>query len=392
VSSANERLRIVVLGYIVRGPLGGLVWHHLQYVLGLQRLGHDVYFIEDSDDYPSCYDPSTHGVGTDPTYGLRFTEDVFSQFGINDRWGYYDAHTQRWLGPLSERSRQLCRNADIVLNLSGVNRMRPWIEDIPVRVLVDTDPVFTQIRHLRDENARREAAKHTSFFTFGENYSDADCHVPADGFPWQPTRQPLFPQAWPVTTVPTQGPLTTVLQWQSYPAVHFDGQRYGTKSDSFPAYQNLPTKVGSVLELAIGSETAPREALQRAGWVIRDPLEVTRTANAYQEYIQRSLGEFSVSKHGYVVSNSGWFSERSLVYLASGRPVITQDTGFSRWLPTGTGLLSFSTPEQATVAIESVRLDPHRHSQAAREIASEYFHYSQVLSRMIELAMTSITS
>jgi hypothetical protein len=121
-------------------------------------------------------------------------------------------------------------------------------------------------------------------------------------------------------------------------------------------------------------------------------LEVTKTANAYQEYIRRSLGEFSVSKHGYVISNSGWFSERSLVYLASGRPVIAQETGFSRWLPSGTGLFSFSTPEQAVAAIESVRLDPRRHAQAAREIAMEYFHYPQVLSRMIELAMNSITS
>ena len=141
--SASERLRIIVLGYIVRGPLGGLAWHHLQYVLGLVELGHDVIFVEDSDDYPACYDPARNVVDTDPSYGLDFTARTFERVGLGQRWAYYDAHTTRWLGPCAGQVLSLCASADLLLNLSGVNPLRPWLLQIPARALVDTDPVFT---------------------------------------------------------------------------------------------------------------------------------------------------------------------------------------------------------------------------------------------------------
>jgi hypothetical protein len=163
--SASDRLTIVVLGYIVRGPLGGLVWHHLQYVMGLANLGHDVYFVEDSgESLWCCYDADRHVSDTDPSYGLRFADAAFRMAGVPDRWAYYDAHRDRWHGPAGDRLLAICERADLLIDVSGVNTMRPWFRQIPNRALIDTDPAFTQLRHLSEPAARAEAACHTSFF------------------------------------------------------------------------------------------------------------------------------------------------------------------------------------------------------------------------------------
>lgn len=386
---AGGRLRVVVLGYIVRGPLGGLAWHHLQYVLGLHALGHDVYFVEDSDDYPSCYDPARGVVDADPSYGLRFAARAFERLGLAERWCYYDAHTARWLGPLAPRARDVCESAELLLNLSGVNPLRPWTERAPARAFVDTDPAFTQIRHLTDPAARALAAAHNSFFTFAENVGRAGCLVPADGFAWQPTRQPVHLDAWPVTPGPREGSWTTVMQWDSYPAREYGGRRYGMKSDSFDAFVELPARAGPVFEIALGSESAPRALLRAKGWRLLDPLEVTRDPWSYQEFVRGSKAEWSAAKHGYAASRSGWFSERSAAYLASGRPVLTQQTGFSDWLETGAGLLAFETLEDVLAGMEAIGGgDYAHHCRAARRLAEEFFSARKVLTNLIERALS----
>ena len=390
-----SRLRIVVLGYIVRGPLGGLAWHHLQYVLGLRSLGHDVYFVEDSDDYPSCYDPARGVVETDPTYGLRFAAHSFERLGLGERWCYYDVHTATWMGPLASRAREVCAAAELVLNLSGVNPLRAWTERAPARALVDTDPAFTQIRHLTDPKAHALAAEHNSFFTFAENIGRDDCLVPADGFAWQPTRQPIQLDAWPITPGPRNGSWTTVMQWDSYRAREYEGQRYGMKSDSFETFVDLPASaaerfvVPPRFEIALGSESAPREYLRTKGWQLLDPLEVTRDPWSYQDFIRGSKAEFSVAKHGYVTSRSGWFSERSAAYLASGRPVLTQQTGFSDWLPTGAGLLAFETMDEALAGMAEIDANYEHHCRAARQLAESHFDARKVLTDLIERALRS---
>ena len=382
-------LRIIIASYIVRGPLGGGTWNKLQYMLGLAALGHDVYFVEDSDDYPSCYDPVRDVTDADPTYGLEYARGVFERVGLQDRWAYYDAHTSRWLGPCADRIVRICRTADLLLNLSGVNPLRPWLMEIPARALIDTDPVFTQIRHLTDASARDRALGHTAFFSFGESIGLYRSTVPSDGLPWQPTRQPVVLVAMSVTPGRAQGKFTTVMLWDSYSAVEYDGIRYNMKSVSFEPYMNLPEKVGAIFELAVGSPSAPRKLLRSKGWIVRDPLEVTRDPWTYLRYIQQSKAEFSVAKHGYVVSRSGWFSERSVAYLASGRPVLLQDTGFSDWLQMGAGVVSFTTPEEALVGIEEINRRYDFHCRAAREIAAEYFDARKVLSRLVSCAMNS---
>jgi hypothetical protein len=382
----SERLRSVVLGYLVRGPLGGLAWHHLQYVAGLARLGHEVMFVEDSDDYDSCYDPEQGTMGADPSYGLKFAALAFDRLGLGDRWSFFDSHTGRWLGPACDRVLDFCSSADLLINVSGVSPLRPWVVEIPVRVLIDTDPVFTQIRHLTDPAARRTAERHTAFFTFGEAIPHGRSHVPDDGLPWQGTRQPVVLDRWPVTPGPPSGKFTTVMQWDSYPPREYRGRRFGMKSESFGPYFDLPRRVAAVFELAVGSPSAPRAALTAQGWTVVDPLNPTRDPWAYQDYIRSSKAEFSIAKHGYVAGRTGWFSERSACYLASGRPVIAEDTGFSNHLPLGNGLLAFSDPDGAAAAIEGVNGRYAHHCRAARELAASYFDSNVILAQLIERA------
>ena len=384
----RKPLRIVVLGYIIRGPLGGLVWHHLQYVVGLIRLGHDVLFIEDSDDYASCVHLDRDTLDTDPTEGMNFARGALKPFGADERFAYFDEHTNHWLGPACNEAEAFCRSADCVLNLSGVNPVRPWWADAPVRVLVDTDPAFTQITNLQSERARARAEAHNAFFTFGERFGQPGCTIPDDGLAWQPTRQPVVLDAWPVTPPPAGAPFTTVMQWDSYKKLSHGTRSFGMKSHSFEPYFPLPGRVDAPLLLGIGGASCPpRDKLRDHGWRLRNTIEFTRNPWQYRRFLQDSAGEFSVAKHGYVATASGWFSERSANYLASGRPVVVQDTGFSRILPAGEGLLAFQDIDQAAENIERVQSDWDHHAAAARRIAEEYFDAHRVLHDLMDRAV-----
>lgn len=388
-----QKLNIVILGYLVRGPLGGLAWHHLQYVLGLVRLGHQVTYLEDSDDYASCFEPQQCQMTINPTYGLNFIKQSFQSIGLPAIWAYHDAHTSTWHGPKAESAVAACRDADVLLNLSGVNPLRYWLEGIPVRVLVDTDPVFTQLRHLDEAAAMVCAKKHNVFLSFAENIQRVDCTVPDDGLAWQPTRQPVVLNCWTNSCDPESQRFTSVMQWDSYSERRYRGRHYGMKSASFKPFMNLPERLnqshGVQLELALGSHSAPRDRFQEHGWHLQDPLEITRSIDSYRTYIQGSIGEIGIAKHGYVISNSGWFSERSANYLACGRPVVVQDTGFGTWLKADEGVLAFTTPEQAADALISVREELPLHSEAARAIAVDYFDSARVLNTMLDTVFGS---
>lgn len=376
-------LRIIVLGYVVRGPLGGLAWHHLHYVAGLAALGHDVWFLEDSDDYPSCYNPILDTTSIDASYGLDFARRSFERIDMAERWAYYDAHNQAWHGPAAGAVMQICRSADIVINVSGVNPLRPWIQDVGVRVFIDTDPGFTQARNILQEQAKRRVLEHTGFFTFAERIGRGAA-LPDDGISWRPTRQPVMLDLWPSRPPQPGGRFTTVMVWESYPPIDVDGVQLGLKAQSFGPYLELPRKTDFVLEIALGGATAPRDQLAANGWRIRDPRVPTRTLDSYQDYIGSSVGEFAIAKHGYVVTRSGWFSERSANYLATGRPVVAQDTGFANIFPTGEGLLAFSTPQEALEALCNVRSAYDKHRARAREIAETYFDSKVILTRLLE--------
>ena len=382
---ATPGLRVLVLGYLVRGPLGGIAWHYLQYVAGLSRLGHDVFFVEDSVDYPSCYDPVRNVTDADPTYGLAFAARSFECLGLEQRWAYYDAHQDRWFGPAGQSAHALCETADVVLNVSGVNPIRRWTANVPTRVLVDTDPGFTQIRHLTEPTARARANQHTAFLSFGENIGRPGCAVPDDGFPWLPTRQPVVMDAWRLSCGSRHHPLTTVMQWDSYRSQTHDGVRYGMKADSFGPYLDLPARTGETFTIALGGSRAIQESLADHGWTIVDSRLPTSDPWTYQNFIAQSKAEFSVAKHGYVVGQTGWFSERSAAYLASGRPVVGQDTGFTRWLHADGGVLAFTNLEEAVEQVETLNRSYERQCAAARDVAHEYFDSDKVLSDLLRI-------
>ena len=390
MNTNSQSLRIIVLGYVVRGPLGGMVWSNLQYLQGLAQLGHDVWFVEDSDDYPSCYDPVADSTSTDPAYGLQFAQAAFERIGFGERWMYYDAHTSLWHGPGARDWQSVLHSADLLLNLCGVNPIRPWLQSIKVRALVDEDPAFTQIRNLTDEWSKQRTLEHNVFFTFAKNFGKPRCTVPDDGIAWRATHQPLLLDSIRATPGVPGGNFTTVMQWNSYPPREFGNRSYGMKSDSFEAYVTLPQRVPQErLELGLGASTPIHERLKVSGWRTVDARIPTRDPWIYQDYVSASKAEFSVAKQGYVTSRSGWFSERSVTYMASGRPVVIQDAGFTDWLPCGVGILPFSTPDEAVAAMEDASARYDMHCRAARELAEQYFDSRKVLGQLVEDCFSS---
>ena len=377
-------MKIAVLGYIVRGPLGGLAWHHFQYVYGLLKMGHQVLFLEDSEDYPACYNPEIFQMTTDPTYGLNFISELFSRFNISENWTYFDFHTNQWFGRKKPEIFAFLNESELLINLSGVNPLREWFLNIPRKILIDTDPVFTQVKHLTRPEAMETAKLHDVFFTFGENFGKSGCFIPDDTLFWLPTRQPIVGEIWGNIKNGHNNTWTTIMQWDSYKTVEWNGKTFGMKSGSFQPYINLPSLLPENFELAIGSVSAPKRELEEKGWKIVDPLVITKTPATYQEYIGNSKGEWGIAKHGYVVTNSGWFSERSAAYLAAGKPVVVQDTGFSDFIHIGQGLFSFNNVSELKEIFLEIEKNYEFHNKKAREICWEYFDHEKVLNRLLE--------
>jgi hypothetical protein len=354
----------------------------MQYVIGLKKLGHEVLFLEYSEDYEACYHPDL-GMTKDPSYGLEFISKTFKPYDLQKDWCYVDEHQNEYFGWSQTQLNNYISNSDVVFNLSGVTELREDLSKIPVRIFIDTDPLFTQIRNINDSAYRENTERHTHHFTFGENIGTSKSKVPDDGFRWLPTRQPIVPDLWPVIVGSQNGKWTTVMQWDSYKEQNFKDVAYGMKFKTFQLIETLPENSNENFEIALGSETAPREALKKKGWFIQNPLIVARNADDYQKFIQSSKGELTVAKEGYVKSNSGWFSERSAAYLMSGRPVITQSTGFEEIFPTGLGLFSFSSQQEVLEAIKLVNLEYEKHCSNARAIALQYFNAKRVLMDLI---------
>ena len=372
-------MKILCSGYLVRYPVGGLSWHHLQYLIGFLRLGHEVAFFEDYGWSKSCYDPMRGDMTSDPSYGVAYLQDLLSRYGLEDRWCYL-AEDGTAYGMSREQLAQICRESDIYLNLSNINWI-PELRECRCRVLVDTDPVFTQIGGF---GVGGPFSRYHALFTYGENVHRSSCEMPTGGVRWMPTRQPVVLDLWPVDAGNSVAPFTTVMNWSAYGAREHEGRSYGQKDWEFEPFFSFPREIGAPFEIAINAPPEVKARLMDGGWHLANPLEVTRDPWTYQQYIHASRAEFSVAKHAYVSTRSGWFSDRSSAYLAMGRPVVVQDTGFSDFLPCGDGLLAFSTPQQAAAGVCEINNDYGRHSRAARQLATEYFAAEKVLGNLLE--------
>jgi len=379
-----SRKRLVVLHLAGRYPLGGIGWQAIHYVLGLARLGHDVYYVEDSGAHP--YDPRVKSVVEDAAYGVGFLAETMARFGLADRWAYVDAVTGTHHGLSRERLARLYREADALFNVCGATRLDEERLRCPVRVYVETDPVYEQIRVAEgDQQAIADLQDHTHLFTYGENLGQPDSPIPLEKFEWRPTRPPVITDLWNAEADPRAERFTTVATWKNVGKdVTFGGATYyWSKHMNFLQVLDLPRRTRQPLELALEvDDPGARRLLSRNGWILTDAFEASRDLTAYQRHIERSRGEFTVSKDLVARTRSGWFSDRSVCYLAAGKPVVTQDTGFGKYVPTGAGLLSFQTVEEAAAAIDEVNRDYAHHSRAARQVARESFSADRVLGQL----------
>jgi hypothetical protein len=283
--------------------------------------------------------------------------------------------------------RELVRRVDVLVNISGLLADEALIGDIPLRAYLDLDPAFTQLWHAAEGIDMRFAA-HNRFVTIGQAIGAPGCKVPTWGLEWVTTAQPIVLERWPPGRITTHEALTTVANWRGYGSIEHDGVFYGQKVHSWRRFFPLPTLCRERFAPALAIHPEEREdlaTLRANGWHLIDPGRVSRTPAGYQGFVRGSRAEFGIAKSGYVASRCGWFSDRSVCYLASGRPVIAQETGFSRFLPVGAGLFTFGTIEEALASIEALDRDYDRHARAARAVAEEYFDSDRVLVRLLNV-------
>jgi hypothetical protein len=375
-------MNIIVAGIIGRHPYGGVAWCSMMYLLGLQRLGHNVWYLEDMAE---CnFDPIENTLSTDPRYALAFIRTCLDPYGLGDHWCYVNYLATEYFGHTREQWRQVCANCDLFINLSGgCWTLRDEYAAIPYKAFIDSDPAFTQLEIVRLGQERVDFfARYDQLFTFGRNIGTPASSISGAPLKWNHTWQPVCIDEWTPSATPPRPVFTTVMTWK----IESFKELGGHKDQEFRNFLQLPSITNVPIELAVG---APHDFdvcayLRRFGWGCRDAFAVSRTPFIYRDFIRSSLGEFSVAKHTYVKSNCGWFSDRTECYLASGRPVVVQDTGFSAHIPTGNGLFAYRTVEEAAAGLEEIVSNYERHSRAAREIAITHFSPEAVLPSLIE--------
>ncbi len=383
-------MRVVVAGLVATYPVGGVAWDYLQYVQGLRALGCDVVYLEDTGQW--CYDPGAATFTPDATTGACYLAEALAAVApdMADRWAVR-AIDGTFHGLDAAAVARACEGADLFLNVSGACWLRDPYRAARVCAYVDTDPCYSQAKlaaadaGVADAEVARSAAmirRHDVFFTLGEHVGAADCVIPTMGLHWIATRQPIVLSNWPVT-LGAGGAFTTVLSWRINPTPPVvDGTTYGGKDVELLRLVDLPAHTPERLQLAISGD-APRAALRAAGWEVVDAQPISATMAAYRDYVVGSRGELSVAKNAYVATRSGWFSTRSATYLACGRPVVVQDTGFSAHLPCGPGLHAFTTAAEAVAGLAAVRRDYQAASAHAREVAASCFRAEDVLGRLL---------
>jgi hypothetical protein len=362
---------------------GGATWAILQYLLGFKRLGYNVHFIEPVEQ--AALRPA--GVPLARSDNAAYFRRVMTEFGMGQTSALLLAGTQRTVGLSYERLREIARRADVLVNISGLLTDEALTEDIPLRAYLDLDPAFTQLWQVA-EGIDMCFAAHNRFVTVGQAIGDPDCEVPTCGLEWVTTPQPVVLERWPAGRITTHDALTTVANWRGYGSIEHEGVFYGQKAHSWRQFFSLPALSEERFAPALAihpEESKDLAALRANGWRLIDPERVTQTPAGYQCFVRGSKAEFGIAKSGYVASRCGWFSDRSVCYLASGRPVIAQETGFSRFLPVGSGLFAFDTIDEVLASIEALNGDYDRHARAARAVAEEYFDSDRVLERLLNV-------
>jgi len=378
--------RVLVLGIAAQYPMAGVTWQAMHYLLGLVALGCDVYYVEDSGAPP--YDPASGGIGTDARPNVAYLAAAMRRIDFAERWAYWDAQADCWHGLGHARVAELYRSADAIFNLCGATRPRAEHRQGARLCYVETDPVYEQMRVANGEaDSIAFLGAHDVLFTYGELLGTASCAIPAERLRWIPTRPPVLLDQWRPAS-PGRF-FCSVATWENKGKnVHFRGETYyWSKHVNFLRMIDVPCRSGEPFQLAMDPlDPAVRSLLATHGWALIDPRPISADIDAYRAYLEAARAEFTVAKDIYVRPRSGWFSDRSVCYLAAGKPVITQETGFSERIPSGRGLLAFSTLEEAVEAVRAVVADYPAHTRAARAIAAEYFAAERVIGTMLAAA------
>ena len=386
--SRPNKGKIVLFGILFWYPLAGVTYQFLHYLIGLRRLGYDPYYIEDSARW--IYDPRINDLSPDATANIAAVLPALEAHGFSDRWAFRGKYPDGKCFGLSETEVDtLYREADAFLNITGAQELREEHMVCKRRIYVESDPFASQVKVARgDQGMINTLAAHDTLFTFGENLGAADCTVPLGKFEWLPTRQPVALDLW--SDLPPIGGSTynTITTWHNKGKnIDYNGETwYWTKDREFEKFLTLPSRRPVSFELAATVDEPVKRLLREHGWGQVDSVEISKDVSRYHDYIGQSRGEFTVARDQYVRPKTGWFSDRSACYLAAGRPVITQETGFSKFLPTGKGLFGFTTIDDILRAIDAIESDYEGNCRAARDIATEYFAAEKVLSSLMERA------
>jgi hypothetical protein len=379
--------RIIISGAISHYPLGGAgnAWAFLQYLIGFQQLGFETYCVEQLNA-KDCVNEEGKATAFADSINVRSFQAVMDQFALSDRSALLAGDGEEYVGLSHAEVAKLAADVVLLINLSGRLRFPEILHAVRRRMYLDLDPGYTQIWQAQygvDMNLRG----HDVYVTVGLNLGQPDCPLPTCGLHWQTTLPPVVLSAWQTNAPPGEA-YSTVADWRGFKPIEWQGVWYGQKADEFLRLLDLPRRVSPPLEicLLIHDKEPDRENLERHGWRIVSPLRYAATPERYQDYLMNSRGEFTVVKPGYALGHSGWFSDRSASYLAAGRPVIMQDTGVGRHLPTGAGLLTFTDLDSAVTAIEQVEKNYAQHAEAAAAFAHEYLDSQRVLPRLLQLA------
>jgi hypothetical protein len=373
--------RIVVGSYAVQFPLGGYLSWVLQWLLGLHELGHDVYFVEKANWPDACFDPIRNVMSDDCTYGVQTIDAMMKRYAMDDRWCFVDS-AQRYHGLSRASIASIFDSADLFVDMGSHGSWLAEASRSGLRVLIDGEPGATQIKMQKKLEAGQALLEYDHYYTVGLNIGAEACSAPTAGKTWRHIVDPIAMSLFPVLPVDPRAPFTTVMSWQAHELLEFRGKIYGQKDVEFMKFLDLPQRTQAQLEIAVAGNV-PRKQLLDVGWQIQDAHAVSVTLDAFWEYVAGSSGEFSVCKNVYVATNSGFFSERAAAYLASGRPVVMQDTGFSQHLPCGRGLFAVRTVEEAAAALSEIYGNYQCHSTWARDVAAEHLATTKVLRQFL---------
>jgi len=399
-------MTIIFAGTIGLSGLGGQAWAVLQYLLGLRALGHDVYYLEDCGRSSWVYIWETEEWTHELDYPAAYVHACLKPFGFGERWIYRDNY--RSLGMPLEKFLEVCARADLlIMRAVPFWNWRKEYEGPRRRAFIDVDPGFTQITLANgDQGWIDGVARAERRFTFGQRIGAADCPIPLAGGPWLKTLPPVFLPEWPFvetlhnltdranTLSPIGGEgrgegaathFTSIMRWQGFREVVHNGVAYGQRDKEFPQFLDLPGQTSQKFRIAqMGIKP---EVLTSHGWEAVPGEVISKTPASYREFIQRSRAEFSVPKNGYVAMRGGWFSDRTVCYLASGRPVLIEDTGLAGWLPVGDGIVTFLDLPGAVAGVDRINADYDHHRRSARQLAENYFATEQVLPALLTAAM-----